>query len=151
MPPKEIATVIEPAQPVVFIPTGPGAETVLTGRIAAVDPQGKIAVESDRGQAQVWVASPSGYRVGDNVHVTMTVRNVQVVSGATAVSAPTQPTATGSGDFALVVGRVAGREASGLLTVESPRGPVQVVVAQLELERYRVGDWVQVRSRVMKP
>jgi hypothetical protein len=50
------------------------------------------------------------------------------------------------GDHAVVTGRVIGINPGGVLVVESPTGPIQVVSA--DASRYKVGDAVQVRTSV---
>ena len=56
-------------------------------------------------------------------------------------SAPTEP-----GDYAVVVGRVLTVDLSGRLTVDSSRGPINVLVPNAA--RYRVNDMVEVRTSV---
>jgi hypothetical protein len=149
-PAKELVTVVPPG-PTTFVPTGPeGEATVVTGRVTAVDPQGKITVQSDRGPVDVWIAAGSPYKVGDTVQVSTSVRNVQVMSAAAAPASaqPAAAVATEPGDHAVVTGRILASDASGRLTVESPRGPIQVWVSPADLNRFKVGDFVQVRTRV---
>jgi hypothetical protein len=149
MPPAELATVV-PTGPVTFVPVGPEAEAVVvTGRVTAVDPSGKIAVETDRGPVEVWIAAGSPYKVGDTVQVTKSVRAVEVVSAPAGTSPlPAAAVATEPGDHAVVTGRILARDTSGRLTVESPRGPIQLWVRPADLDRFKVGDFIQVRTRV---
>jgi hypothetical protein len=148
-PPAEIVTIV-PSGPMTFVPAGPEGEPVaITGRVTAVDPSGKLTIQTDRGPVEVWIAAGSPYAVGDTVQVNTTVRGVQVVSGAAPPAAqPAAAVATEPGDHAVVTGRIMGRDASGRLTVESPRGPIQVWVRPADLDRFKVGDFIQVRTRV---
>jgi hypothetical protein len=49
------------------------------------------------------------------------------------------------GDHAVVTGRIIGIT-PGMLVVESPTGPIQVLTA--DSSRYKIGDAVQVRTSV---
>jgi hypothetical protein len=149
-PPSELVTVV-PVGPVAFVPTGSEGETIaVTGKVTAVDPNGKITVQTDRGPVEVWIAAGSPYKAGDTVNISSTVRSVKVVSAASAPASaePSAAVATEPGDHAVVTGRIVTRDANGRLAVESPRGLVQVWVQPADVERFRVGDFVQVRTRV---
>ena len=50
------------------------------------------------------------------------------------------------GDHAVVTGRIIGVNPGGILVVESPTGPVQVLVA--DGAKYKVGDYVEIRTSV---
>lgn len=54
--------------------TEPVDHARVTGRITAVDPAGRITVESARGPVEVWVPSAARYRAGQSVEVRTSVR-----------------------------------------------------------------------------
>jgi len=53
--------------------TEPGDYAVIMGRVLAVDPTGRLTVESARGPITVRVANVAGYKVGDTVEVRTSV------------------------------------------------------------------------------
>ena len=135
------------------VPTGMMDQTEVTGTITAVDPGGKLSVATSRGPLDVWVATPvnAQYRAGAPVRVKATLQGATFVpvTGAPA-SASTEPAALAGGepgDYAVISGRVLAVEPTGRITVESPRGPVNVWVA--DASRYAVGQPVQVRTSVL--
>jgi hypothetical protein len=138
-----------PPAPVVFVPIGPTDEALVFARVVAVDFAGKISVESERGPTEVWVVDARRYRFGDPVRIDIAVRSVRV-ERQTEDTAPTPPpTSTEPGDHAIVTGRVTDTDTRGMITVESPRGPIRVWVRKEELRRHPVGSYVEVRTRVL--
>jgi hypothetical protein len=64
----------------------------------------------------------------------------------TPVGAPSASPTSEPGDHAVVTGRIVGVNPGGVLVVESPSGPIQVLTA--DGSRYKIGDAVQVRTTV---
>jgi len=155
-PPAEIPVVLVPAPPMVAVPSGPVDQTEVTGTVAAVDPNGRISVSSSRGRVDVWVGAGVADRLpmGSSVRLRTTVQRFAMVaaSGAPLASAsPASEPATlagAPGDHATITGRVLRVEPAGIIAVESPRGPIDVLVP--DSSRYRVGDRVEVRTSVQR-
>jgi hypothetical protein len=156
-PPDDILVVQGPVGPVTAVPKGQPEVVELNGTVASVDPSGRLAVNSPRGPVHVWVASGAEqrFKVGAPVALKSSVQPVDLVP-ATAPAAPT-PAPVGApaasptsepGDHAVVTGRILARDTSGRLTVESPRGPIQLWVRPADLDRFKIGDFIQVRTRV---
>jgi hypothetical protein len=150
-PPAEIASVTTP--PPVLVPRGSADSAEATGTVGAVTPGGLIAVSTPRGPAQVWVTTSTGFRVGEPVRLRMQVQPLEAVSAgstttppATAAIQPSASPSTEPGDYAVVIGRILSVDPAGRLTVESPRGPVEVWVPVST--RYRIGQSVEVRTSV---
>lgn len=152
-PPAEILHVAGHAGPVDAVPKGQPEMVELEGTVSTVDPRGRLAVSSARGPVHVWVAEGAQQRFpsGAPVTVRMSLQPVDLVP-ATAPASPT-PAPVGSasptsepGDHAVVTGRVVGINPGGMLVVESPIGPIQVLSA--DSSRYKIGDAVQVRTSV---
>jgi hypothetical protein len=61
-------------------------------------------------------------------------------------TAPSASPTSEPGDHAVVTGRILGINPGGVVVVESPTGPIQVLAA--DSTRYKVGDAVQVRTTV---
>ena len=66
------------ASPVVIDPaasprTEHGDYAVIVGRVLAVDPSGRLTVDSSRGPVSVWVPNPGRYKVNDTVEVRTSV------------------------------------------------------------------------------
>jgi hypothetical protein len=137
-----------------IVPKGAAEDVEARGAVSAVDPSGKITVTTDRGPVQVWVATPgTSFKTGDHVRVKVHVQPMEVRPGAAAAPAPAaaipEPAASipsDPGDYAVVRGQVLATDPSGRITVSSPRGPIQVMVAAAD--RYRVADVVEVRTSV---
>ena len=153
-PPADLV-VLGPVGPVTAVPKGQAEVVELKGTVASVDPSGRLAINSDRGPVHVWVAAGADqrFKVGQPVSLLSSVQPVDLVaSSATNVPAPAPvaaPSASPSsepGDHAVVTGRIMGINPGGVLVVESPSGPIQVVAT--DGSRYRVGDAVQVRTTV---
>jgi hypothetical protein len=53
--------------------TEPGDYAVIIGRVLAIDPSGRLTVESSRGPMSVWVSNPGRYKVNDTVEVRTSV------------------------------------------------------------------------------
>jgi hypothetical protein len=155
-PPKELPLVMVEGQSTV-VPRGPADEAEVVGAVAAVDPAGKIVVNTPQGAVQVWRATNGlPFTPGANVRVRMRVQPLDVVlirPGQTGVTAPAPVTLdpaasprTEPGDYAVVLGRVLAVDPAGRLTIESARGPVTVRVPNVT--RYKVNDTVEVRTSV---
>jgi hypothetical protein len=156
-PPAELITVIKtgPSNPV---PKGPAEVLEVNGTVASVDPNGRIAVTSDRGPVHVWAAPGADQRFnkGAPVAVKMSIQPVDMVAAAPGTpaassSAPANVLAAASpssepGDHAVVTGRIIGINPGGVLVVESPTGPIQVLVN--DGSRYKVNDFVQISTTV---
>jgi hypothetical protein len=154
-PPDDLLVVQGQAGPVTAVPKGQAEVVELNGTVASVDPSGRLAVNSPRGPIHVWVASGAEqrFKVGAPVALKSSVQPVDLVP-ASAPATPT-PTPVGSpsasptsepGDHAVVTGRIVGVNPGGVLVVESPTGPIQVLSA--DGSRYKIGDAVQVRTTV---
>jgi hypothetical protein len=154
---------IEPANPVVVVPSGPmtpvpkgPADMVeLNGTVTAVDPIGRLAVNTTRGPIRIATAADADQRfnTASPVMVRISVQPVDLVPapGAGQAAAPvpmpvgdSASPASEPGDHAVVTGRVLSVNPAGALVVEAPSGPIQVVV--VNPARYRVGESVQVRT-----
>ena len=152
-PPAELPRTMTPAVPMTAVPRGPVDQQTVAGKVTAVDPNGRLSIDSERGPLHVWAASGASDRfaAGDRVQVVMAVQAVDMVPAARAGAASsTDPSASMSsqpGDSAVVTGRVMGVD-RGIIVVESPSGPIQVWVG--ESPRYKVSDSVQVRTNVSK-
>jgi hypothetical protein len=153
-PPAELATTITPAPALSAVPRGPIDQQTMPGTVTAVDPSGRLSVNSERGPLHVWVAAGADQRFapGDRVQIVMSVQGVDMVptTGGAPAALPADPSASASsppGDSAVVTGRVMGVD-RGILVVESPTGPIQVWVG--DSPRYSVSQPVQVRTRVSK-
>jgi hypothetical protein len=152
-PPAEIVSTITPAAPMSVVPRGPVEQQTVSGTVTAVDPSGRLSIDSDRGPLHVWAASGAHQRfaVGDRVQVLMAVQPVDMVPAAAgrAASSPDPSASLSSqpGDSAVVTGRVMGTD-RGILVVESPSGPIQVWVG--DSPRYAVSQPVQVHTNVSK-
>lgn len=152
-PPAEIPMVIVLTPPMAAVPSGPVDQTEVTGTVAALDPNGRISVNSSRGRLDAWVAAGAGERfpAGSPVRLRMTVQRLAMVpaSGAPApgsASPASEPAALASepGDYSTITGRILRVDPMGVIAVESPRGPLDVLVP--DSSRYQVGESVQVRT-----
>ena len=153
LPPEPIDTVLLPAQPMVAQPAGAPTTAEISGRVAALDPNGVAVIESARGPLRVWVADGAANRFAPGraakVHVTVQpVRMVAVAGGGGLASGPTLAASTTPvpGDQAVVVGRVISITSTGMMSVESPRGPMTVWVP--DAANFKSGDYVQVQTIV---
>lgn len=153
-PPAPIETVLAPAGPTRVVPRGVADVADVTGTIVSVEPSGMLAIRSSQGTLRVWSGAPasSPFHAGDNVRARIQVQPVdRVPIPPTAAAGPPAPdlaasVATEPGDYAAVVGRILAVSPAGLVTVESPRGPIEVWVPNTA--RYRVGENVEVRTAV---
>jgi hypothetical protein len=67
-------TVVTPAiEPAASPRTEPGDYAVIVGRVLAIDPSGRLTVESSRGPMNVWVSNPGRYKINDTVEVRTSV------------------------------------------------------------------------------
>ena len=152
-PPAELPRTITPAVAMTPVPRGPVDQQTVTGTVTAVDPSGRLSINSERGPLHVWAASGANERfaVGDRVQVVIAMQAVDMVPATRAGASPsTDPSASMSsqpGDSAVVTGRVMGVD-RGLMVVESPSGPIQIWIG--ESPRYTVSQTVQVRTNVSK-
>ena len=154
-PPADIPTVISGAGPMTPVPRGQADVMEVKGTVASVDPNGRMAVTSDRGPVHVWVATGADQRFKKDapVSVKMTVQPVEMKpatsgqqpSSAANALAGASPSSE-PGDHAVVTGRIIGVNPGGILVVESPTGPVQVLVA--DGAKYKVGDYVEIHTSV---
>jgi hypothetical protein len=154
-PPADLLVVGGPAGPVTAVPKGQPEVTELKGNVASVDPSGRLAINSERGPVHVWVAAGADqrFKVGEAVTIRSSVQPVDLVAASVATVPTPAPVGTPSaspssepGDHAVVTGRIMGINPGGVLVVESPSGPIQVVAT--DGSRYRIGDAVQVRTTV---
>jgi hypothetical protein len=147
--PADLPVTTQPAPALSPVPKGPVDEQTLTGRVTAVDPSGRLSIDSEHGALHVWVASGANQRFapGDQVQVVTSVQSVEMVPGAASVAQPSAPASSQPGDSAVVTGRIIGVD-RGLLVVESPSGPIQVWAGASP--RYAVAQTVQVRTNVSK-
>jgi hypothetical protein len=152
-PPKDLLVVLGPVGPVTAVPKGQPEVMELRGTVASVDSGGRLVISSDRGPINVWGAAGADqrFRVGEAVALRASVQPVDLVAMPTqATSAPSpvvSPAASPTsepGDHAIVTGRILGVDSGGVVAVESPTGPIQVITT--DGNRYRVGDAVQVRT-----
>jgi len=148
-PPAEIVSTITPAAPMSAVPRGPVDQQTVSGTVTAVDPSGRLSIDSDRGPLHVWAAAAAHQRfaVGDRVQVLMAVQPVDMVPTPAGRPVNSPDPSSQPGDSAVVTGRVMGTE-RGVLVVESPSGPIQVWVG--DSPRYTVSQPVQVRTNVSK-
>jgi hypothetical protein len=151
-PPAEIPRTITPAGAMTPVPRGPVDQQTVTGTVTAVDPSGRLSIDSERGPLHVWAASGANERfaTGDRVQVMISVQTVDMVPTRAGASSSTDPSASMSsqpGDSAVVTGRVIGVD-RGIIVVESPSGPIQVWIG--ESPRYTVSQAVQVHTNVSK-
>jgi hypothetical protein len=156
--PAETLVIQTPVRPVTAVPKGEPQVTELAGTVSAVDPSGRLTVDTPRGPLQVWVAAGADqrFKVGTPVSVLASVQAVDLVPVTAQAQATTPtPAPVGSpsasptsepGDHAVVTGRIVGVNPGGVLVVESPTGPIQVIAA--DSARYKIGDAVQVRTTV---
>jgi hypothetical protein len=148
-PPDIERVVLPPGQ---LVPKGQADVLETTGTVASLDPAGKAAITSARGPVEVWVATPTtAVRAGEAVRVRMQVQALDVLPAPVGQTPPpeTPPTArVGSepGDYAAVRGAVRAIDPAGRLTVETPRGPIQIWVPRAD--RYIVGQFVEVQTAV---
>jgi hypothetical protein len=154
-PPADVVITTGTTGPVTPVPKGPAEIFELRGSVAAVTPDGRLAVTTNRGPIHMWVApgADQRFKVGEPVIVRASVQPVDLVPAAAATTpVPTPVGAAASpssepGDHVVVTGRVMQVDQGGVLVVESPSGPIQVLGA--DSGRYRVGDAVQVRATVV--
>jgi hypothetical protein len=152
--PAAVVQTTQPAGTYNAVPRGQAEIVELTGTVTTVDPKGRLALTSDRGPLHVWVADGADQRFtkGAPVSVRISVQPVDLVPAAapapvaaTPVGAPSASPTSEPGDHAVVTGRIIGIT-GGVLVVESPTGPIQVITA--DGSRYRIGEVVQVRTSV---
>jgi len=151
--PASIEQVVVQSPPMRAVPTGMMDQTEITGTITAVDPGGKISIGTSRGPLDVWVATPVNPQLvpGSAVRVKTALQTVTFTPITTAVapgtSEPAALVAGEPGDHAVVTGRILAIEPTGRITMESPRGPIHIWVA--DASRYAIGQSVQARTSVL--
>ena len=147
--------ILGPVGPVTAVPKGQPEVVELKGAVASVDPSGRLAINSERGLIHVWVAAGADqrFKVGEPVTLRSSVQAVDLVPASAPampapapVGAPSSSPSSEPGDHAVVTGRIMGINPGGVLVVESPRGPIQVVAT--DSSRFKIGDAVQVRTTV---
>ena len=147
--------VVVPSGPMTPVPKGPADMVELNGTVTAVDPIGRLAVNTTRGPIRIATAAGADQRfnTASPVMVRISVQPVDLVpapgpgQAAAPVPMPVGDSASPTsepGDHAVVTGRVLSVNPAGALVVEAPSGPIQVVV--VNPARYRVGESVQVRT-----
>src|SRR5262245_60527378 len=62
-----------PPRPAALVAAEPGDYAVVTGRVLALEPAGRITVESPRGPVRAWVAQPGRYGLGQVVQLRTSV------------------------------------------------------------------------------
>jgi hypothetical protein len=150
--PDPIETVLLPTQPMTPLASGPAATADITGQITSIEPNGVATVQSARGPLRIWLAeNPQGrFQPGRPVQVTVNVQPVRMVAVSGAGGQASVPTMTPvppmGGDSATIVGRILSVSPTGTLSIESPRGPVNVWVP--DAASFRVGDFVQLQTVV---
>lgn len=149
-PPAEVEVVTVPVGPVTPVPRGAADRTELTGTVSTVTSEGRLTVHSPRGALELMAAAGADqrYRPGDAVRVRIDVQPVdlQPLPAGSTPPTPSPPLQDAPGDYAVVTGRVLAVEPAGVLTVESPTGPIRVVVPPGD--RYRAEEHVEVRTAV---
>jgi hypothetical protein len=146
-PPADVVTMTGPAA---LVAQGPVDEQQVQGKVTAIDPAGTMHIDTSRGPVTVWTPErgTSAFKPGDDVKVTMRVQALQPAAAPAgqpatepAASAPSEP-----GEYAVVRGPITASSPGGQITVQSPRGPVQVWVP--DANRYRTGQYAEVRTVV---
>jgi hypothetical protein len=157
-PPKDLVVVLGPAGPYTTVARGQAETLELRGTVRSIEPSGQLVIDTERGPFRIWAAAGADqrFKVGEPVSVTGSVQPVELVTApatapASAVVAPAPVDLSASpssapGDHAIVTGHVLGYDARGLLIVESPTGPIQLITSGATT--YKVGDAVQVRTTV---
>lgn len=154
-PPAPIPTTVSPAPPMAALPSGAPESAETTGTISTVDPKGLVSIDSPRGRLVVWTATPpaAGFQAGAPVRVRTSVQPLDMVPlsdprARTAMREPEPAASAGAepGDHAVITGRVLSVDPNGLVTVESPRGPVTVMVGNAS--KFQPGMTVQLRTIV---
>jgi hypothetical protein len=148
--PAEIQTFLTP--PVPLMASGVADEMDANGTVASIDPAGKMTIDTQRGPVEVWVAQPTApvVKVGESVRVKMRVQEMipappGYASTPTALEPAASPTSE-PGEYAVVRGRLLAVGPSGRLTIESPRGPITVLVPATA--HYQLGNTVEVHTSV---
>jgi hypothetical protein len=145
---------VTPAGPVNVVPRGQPEVVEVKGTVTTVDAAGRLALQSDRGPLHIWAAAGADQRFpkGAPVLLRMSVQPVDLVPATAPTPPAPAPVGTSAspssepGDHAVVTGRIVGINPGGVLVVESPTGPIQVLAG--DPGRYKVGDWIQVRTSV---
>ena len=149
-PPAEIERVMQPPPAnYAVVPRGTSQTAEVSGKLVTVDPNGTVSISSARGPMRVWVASPDAptLKAGNDVKLRVAVQPVDIVPRAGGTQEPPKVTVQNEpGDYAVVVGKVTQVDPNGRITVESPRGPVEVSVTNAS--QFKVGDMVQVSTSV---
>lgn len=152
-PPENIQTVVVAPRPQRAVPEGNAQTSEITGTVSAVDPRGLVSIDTPDGRITVWTASTdtSAFPAGTPVRLMMTVQPVRwvpVADGQTLEPGPSASMASGPGEHAIVTGRVVAMNPKGMITVESPRGPIVVVAPGAA--SIPAGASVQVRTSLHK-
>ncbi len=148
--PAEIQTFLTP--PVPLMASGVADEIEANGTAASIDPAGKITIETERGPVEVWVAQPTApiVKVGERVRVKMRVQGmIPAPPGYASTPLAQEPAASPTsepGEYSVVRGRLLAVDPSGRLTIESPRGPITILVPATT--NYQLGNTVEVHTSV---
>ena len=156
-PPADLVHTTQPAGPVTAVPKGPGGAGRGDGHGEHRGSRG-AASRSTPGEVPCtygWRRGPSSASPrARRCNVRISVQPVDLVPASSPASPAPAPVGTPAasptsepGDHAVVTGRIIGIT-GGVLVVESPTGPIQVVTA--DGGRYKVGDAVQVRTSVRR-
>ena len=140
--------------PTTPVPKGQAETLEVAGTVSTVDPAGRMAITSNRGPLHVWVAQGADQRFakGAPVNVRISVQPIDMVPlrPGQVVPAASSPVAASPssepGDHAVVTGRIIGVNPGGVLVVESPTGPIQVLVG--DGSKYKVGEFAEIRTSV---
>ncbi len=155
--PAEIAQYTVPTPPMNVVSRGPVNQTAMDGTIASVQPADVVALDSPHGRLTVWAAqdAKSRFASGDAAHLDVSVQHVDLVPATTAMATESAPSAspelTGGqpGDNAVVVGRVLASDPNtGIITVDSPRGPVTVWIP--DARDYPAGTTVRLSTSIRR-
>ncbi|MBI1847615.1 MAG: hypothetical protein HY294_02445 [Candidatus Rokubacteria bacterium] len=135
--------------PTAFVARGSADRMDVVGNVVALDARGVITIDSGGRLVQVWSAEvgSSQFKAGDPVRARIIVQPGTVVPASAPVSpAPSASVSTEPGEYASVVGPVTAVDASGALTVTTPRGPI--LIALPPGGSRHAGEMVEVRSEV---
>jgi len=146
--------VLVPSGPTTPMPKGIAEVLELQGIVTTVDPAGRLTANTTQGPIRIITAAGADQRfqTSSPVMVRISVQPMDLVPAPATGAAPPVPTPVGAsasptsepGDHAVSTGRVLSIKPAGVLIVESPGGPVQVIVANPM--RYKAGEVVQVRT-----
>jgi hypothetical protein len=126
-------------------PRGAAESLEVSGTVTALDPGGKVTIETGTGPVEVWTtADGPPLKLGDVARVLIRIQPLELVpfkprEVPPPSVPPVPPTGSEPGHYAAVRGRIT-QVQLGRITVESPRGPITVAVPRSE--SYGVDGWV---------